>query len=255
MSINWLVLAPADQDFRIPTYGNYGGPDYTGGVLLEPGETASFAVKPVDPLDALFRRHDRAVLAADTPLEQAQADLKLIKGIMGLAPNAVTGEGDLYAGAAILAMIGRIVVDDRRPDVLAKIDLPKTIETAAKLIEQGSLQPEPQERAALVAWLQQTSAALAESESPIADLAAEKILALVGKLGGGTLSFILSDDAFVLPTGNAAKALFVEAIVHVVETEGTGVSIPSHHGDVASHLFDALEHKLDSHSGHWDFAF
>jgi hypothetical protein len=34
MSINWLVLAPADEDLRIPTYGKYGGPDYSGGKLL-----------------------------------------------------------------------------------------------------------------------------------------------------------------------------------------------------------------------------
>jgi len=255
MSINWLILAPADRDFRIPTYGNYGGPDYTGGVLLKPGELGSFTVDPTDLLDAEFRRHDRAVLAADTPLEQARADLRLIKGIMGLSPDAVSGEGDLYAGAAILAMIGRIAIDDRRPDVLARIDLPKAIETAIGLIEQGSIQPDPQERTAVVAWLQQTGAALADSDNPPLGLAAGKLLDLVDRLGGGTLTFPLSDDAFSFPMGEA-KALLVEAVVHDAETGGAAGSGASHHEEVvASQLLDALHHKLDFHSGHWDFGF
>src|SRR5262245_51175695 len=42
--INWSVLAPAPDPFEnvlVPTYGLYGGPNYTGGVVLGPGDTAS----------------------------------------------------------------------------------------------------------------------------------------------------------------------------------------------------------------------
>jgi hypothetical protein len=254
MPINWLILAPADQDLRVPTYGNYGGPDYTGGVLLRPGDTPSFTVKPTDQLDALFLRHDRNVLAADTPLEQAKADLKLIKGIVALPADAVSGEGDLYAGAAILAMIGRITIDDRRPDVLAKIDLPKTIGTAISLIEQGSIQPDAQETAALVAWLHQTGTALAESDHPLAGLAAGKILDLADRLGGGTLTFSLGDDAFTFPAAEA-KALLVEAVVDAAGTGSVADLVAAHHQDVVPQLLDALHHKLDFHPSHWDFSF
>ena len=125
MSINWLVLAPADEDLRIPTYGKYGGPEYSGGKLLRPGDVPDFTVKPINDLDQLFRRHDIAIREAESSYQQALADLRLIKGILKLPPDAVSGEGDLYAGAAILAMIGRIIVSDRHPEVLARIDLRK----------------------------------------------------------------------------------------------------------------------------------
>ncbi|MCG7392596.1 hypothetical protein MHY87_06725 [Microvirga sp. ACRRW] len=250
MSINWLVLALADEDLQIPTYGLYGGPGYSGGVLLKPGDQPSFAKQPIDPLDALFSRHDQAVLDA-TSREEARADLQLIKGIMALPDDAVSSEGDLYAGAAILAMLGRII--HSHPEFLIGFDVAKAVDTAADLIEQGSIRPDPQERAALVAWLQETSAALAERDHPLSDFVADKILDLADRLGDGTLTFALGDNAFTFPEGEA-KVLLIEAIADAMETGGIADLVASHHQDANPPILEALHHKL-SHHLDWDFAF
>ena len=39
----------------VPTYGNYGGPGYTGGKI----GGRDFSAQPVDDFDAAFRDHDR----------------------------------------------------------------------------------------------------------------------------------------------------------------------------------------------------
>lgn len=252
MSINWLVLAPADQDIRIPTYGRYGGPDYAGGKLLKPGDVPDFTVKPIDALDRLFRQHDIAVLKADTSYDQALADLHLIKGILKLPTSAVSGEGDLYAGAAILAMIGRITVTDRHPEVLARINLSKTIEKAVSLIEQGSLHPSAGEIAGLQSWLQHTSTVLAARGETSLVQAADRLLDLANSLHGGStgsLHFNLGDHAFTFPV-QEAKSLFVhaaEAVAEAVHTGGSGVHHATAHHETAEttllHQWHDLAHK------------
>ncbi len=250
MSINWLVLAPADEDLQIPTYGLYGGPGYSGGVLLQPGDQPSFTVQPLDPLDALFSQHDQDVLDV-TSREEAQADLRLIKGIMALPDDAVSGEGDLYAGAAILAMLGRII--HSHPETLIGFDVAEAVDTAVDLIEQGSIQPDPQERVALVAWLQETGAALAERDHPLSDFVADKILDLANSLGDGALPFTLGDNAFTFPEGEA-QALLFEAIADVVETGEVAGLVAHHQQDANPPILEALQHKLSPHLD-WDFAF
>jgi hypothetical protein len=81
MSINWLVTVPTPQGVTIPTYGNYGGSNYSDGRILLPGEPAPLTTPPVDALDALFREHDRAYFASSDPLTLARADLDLARGI------------------------------------------------------------------------------------------------------------------------------------------------------------------------------
>lgn len=263
MSINWLILAPADEDLRIPTYGKYGGPDYSGGKLLREGETPSFTAKPIDMLDKLFRKHDMAVLEADSSLDQAKADLHLIKGILKLSDDAVSGEGDLYAGAAILAMIGRIIVTDRHPEVLAGINLSKTIDKAVSLIEQGSIQPDAREVAGLQEWLRDTSAELASRNDPILDLAADKLLDLAGSLQGpdaGTFHFSLDGDAFTFSAGEV-KSLLAEAALIAGETwdsdHSGGLSIAHHDAGpmVLPHQLEALAHKAGLSADLYDFLF
>jgi hypothetical protein len=261
MSINWLILAPADEEFQIPTYGRYGGPDYAGGRLLRPGDIPSFTVKPTDRLDALFRKHDMDVLKAESPLAQANADLALIKGILKLPDNAVSGEGDLYAGAAILAMIGRITVTDRHPEVLARINLPKTIEKAVSLIEQGSIHPNAQEVAGLRSWLQHTSTVLASRGETALDRAADSLLDLAASLHGGNsrnLHFTLGGDAFTFPVGEA-KSLFVhaaEAVAETVHSSHSGVAVAANHDATPAlvlHQLDDLAHKSGLSFDHGDF--
>ncbi|QRM28113.1 hypothetical protein [Microvirga sp. VF16] len=161
MQINWLLLTESPSGIPIPTYGQYGGPNWSGGEFVGDDEPGNYTVKPEDPLDALFRRHDKAYDQPDTLL-RAKADLRLIKEILKQSPDAVTGEGDLYAGAAVLAMLHQIAVVNGHPELLAKVDLGKIIQGALDRIEDGSITPEPQEVAALTTWLMWTAPASQE---------------------------------------------------------------------------------------------
>src|SRR5215218_8954337 len=108
MSINWNVTVPTDYGVVIPTYGNYGGPNYSDGRVVSPIEVPPFASPPVDSLDALFEAHDRAYSATHDRLAFAQADVQLIRGIASLSDSQLSGEGHLYAGAAELALIDQV---------------------------------------------------------------------------------------------------------------------------------------------------
>ncbi len=80
MNINWTVATSFDG-LLLPTYGNYGGFDYTAGVVG--GTTPENPIPaPVDALDYLFWQHDLVyqhvedglVPHNDIPTEIAQAD-------------------------------------------------------------------------------------------------------------------------------------------------------------------------------------
>lgn len=46
------------------TYGNYGGPGWSGGEFVKPTEKPKWIVRPLDPLDEIFKEHDEAYYAA-----------------------------------------------------------------------------------------------------------------------------------------------------------------------------------------------
>src|SRR5262249_34718752 len=105
MLINWDVtarfdpnsLVPSTHGIPIPSYGNYGGPNYSsgvgGGTTPEPGSADFLAHPPKDPLDQLFYTHDLTyqhvkdglVPPLDIPNVIAQADVTLVKGLDALA--------------------------------------------------------------------------------------------------------------------------------------------------------------------------
>src|SRR4051794_10239141 len=90
--INW------DQPFTFagisaPTYGNWGGPGYSGGSFSGTGTAA-----PVDPLDQSFMEHDLGQLS----------DVGLVDAIVDLKPHTVDAEGSVYGGVAALVMIEQI---------------------------------------------------------------------------------------------------------------------------------------------------
>ncbi|MGY8665926.1 Ig-like domain-containing protein [Bradyrhizobium sp. UFLA05-109] len=96
---------------QIPTYGNYGGPGYTGGAI----GGNNFDVPPVDALDQLFQAHDLAYSeAGSAPNETAQtqakilADLTLLSGISQIAPSELDANGHQYAGLTMIAFIQQI---------------------------------------------------------------------------------------------------------------------------------------------------
>src|SRR3954463_8401173 len=100
--INWDTLVPGPGGILIPTYGEYGGPGYSGGeVLTSPTQQVDYSVQPVDALDALFRLHDQAYDSPDLSV-RAQGDFDLIKGISKLPSGQLDPEASAYAGLATL---------------------------------------------------------------------------------------------------------------------------------------------------------
>ena len=112
MNINWttdvfinpvtLTASAGPNGIPIPTYGNYGGPDYSDGQVgghIPPGG----GVQPVDQLDALFKAHDFAYQSSPSATELPVADLNLIHGIEELT-GQLDAEASFYGGAAILGV-------------------------------------------------------------------------------------------------------------------------------------------------------
>jgi hypothetical protein len=125
MNINWDVtirfdpnsVVPSTQHgIPVPSYGNYGGPNYSagkeGGTTPEVGTADYIANPPKDPLDTLFYTHDLAYqhFADQTAtLEQVfDADAALVIGL-GLATLTTNDpETLLYDAFATLAILGKI---------------------------------------------------------------------------------------------------------------------------------------------------
>jgi hypothetical protein len=215
MPINWLQLTEGPGDIPVPTYGQYGGPNWSGGVVVGDHEPGNYAVPPEDGLDELFLAHDQAYDQSDT-LVRARADLVLIQRILEQPTDEVTGEGDLYAGGAVLAMLYQIAVVNNRPELLLEADVGQIVQGAIARIEEGSITPDPQEIAGFVSWLGTIGQALAASESPIARVAAEAVLDLAGSLGSAPADFqdVLTDEAIDFFQDTAPKlADAVESVV------------------------------------------
>ena len=262
MQINWLHFTKGPDDIPVPTYGSYGGPNWTGGEFVGDDEPGNYTVEPEDPLDALFRVHDKAYDQPDT-LVRAKADLQLIDAILKQSPDAVTGEGDLYAGGAVLAMLYQIAVVNGHPELLATVDLDKIIQGALDRIEDGSITPEPQEVAAVATWLQQTAAVLAARDEPVLALAAEKLLDLAAKISeteSPTIPIDLGDDAFAFVFGGTSDFV-ADALEHFTDTWSPKkllvVAIVNHETlpAIQAHLLDALPKTLEIRFDFGDFAF
>jgi hypothetical protein len=128
MYINWntdvfinpvtLFASAGPNGIPVPTYGNYGGPDYSngsvGGTIPITGGIIG-GVTPVDNLDTLFKMHD---LAYQTQVqfpgqELPSADLALIHGIEALTGH-LDAEASLYGGAAILGIAAFMAANGHR---------------------------------------------------------------------------------------------------------------------------------------------
>jgi hypothetical protein len=126
MFINWGVtarfdpnsLVPSTHGIPIPSYGNYGGPNYSAGV--ENGTTPEGPnpiPAPVDSLDTLFWQHDLVyqhvkdglVAPQDIPTAIAQADVTLVEGVYALTKTNLNPEALLYSAVATLSVGGKIL--------------------------------------------------------------------------------------------------------------------------------------------------
>jgi hypothetical protein len=231
MQINWKQLTEGPGDIPVPTYGQYGGPNWSGGKIVGDDEPGNYSIPPEDDLDELFLDHDRAYDQQDTLL-RAQADLLLIEQILEQPADEVTGEGDLYAGGAVLAMLYQIAVVNDHPELLLQVDVGQIVQGAVDRIEQGSITPDAQEIAGFVDWLGTIGQALAASDSPIARAAAETIFDLAGSLGSAPVV----DFKDVLT--DAAIEFFDDAAPELADAIETIVD-PSYQIDVESFLHDA----------------
>ncbi|WP_421917350.1 hypothetical protein [Mesorhizobium sp.] len=71
------------QDWaHLPTYGNYGGPGWTGGA-----RGGGFDLPPFDIQDGFYKQHDKDYDDAKTPDETIAADRKLISSLRSYLDN------------------------------------------------------------------------------------------------------------------------------------------------------------------------
>ncbi|KLK89934.1 hypothetical protein AA309_28665, partial [Microvirga vignae] len=148
MSINWLVTVQSPYNIIIPTYGEYGGPNYSDGHVLQPGEVPPLTTTPADDLDALYRAHDQVYRTSSDPLVLAQADLQLIRGIAQLSDAQLSVEAHLYAGATQLALIDQIKNRYGHPELFLPGEEALLAQDALDNLQKGGINPEPNEIAA-----------------------------------------------------------------------------------------------------------
>jgi hypothetical protein len=128
--INWepnLFFHPTSLDpfathgIPIPTYGNYGGPDYTAGTLGGTTPPPPPNPPPVDALDALFYQHDFVFQqfqdgVITDPAALIEASVQLVLKMSALtctdpgSPNYDPAAG-LYEGFGTLAVVSQLLVD------------------------------------------------------------------------------------------------------------------------------------------------
>jgi Ca2+-binding RTX toxin-like protein len=205
MLINWRVLAPILDGLLVPTYGNYGGPQYSDGQLIEPGEVPTFAAPHLDALDERFREHDLVYHSSSDPNDLAQADLLLLRGIAALPDAALSGEGHLYAGVTTLALLASIAVIHGRPDLLTEAEVTLLIADAVDNLQKASIQADPSEVPALVAWFEQATNLQADSSQfPALGVLFEQVTDFLSQIPGlNALQEFLSLTSFFSPVGTA----------------------------------------------------
>jgi hypothetical protein len=116
----------AQHGIKVPSYGNYGGPNYSagveGGTTPEPGSPGYIANPPKDPLDQLFYAHDLTyqhvkdglVPPQNIPEVITTADVTLVEGLAAL--TNLEPEAFLYDAFATLAIASKVLTTDTGVD-------------------------------------------------------------------------------------------------------------------------------------------
>jgi len=160
MSVNWEILVPGPGGVLIPTYGQYGGPGYSDGEVLDfPTQPVDYSSPPEDDLDALFMAHDMAYDSLD-PLDRALGDLALLEGISRLPNGQLDPEARVYAGMATLIFIHQLTVVNGHPELLSETAAIRYTRGALHDIERGLAELDASDRAALRVWLEDTAVAV-----------------------------------------------------------------------------------------------
>jgi hypothetical protein len=153
--INWDVTT-SYKGIPLPTYGNYGGFNYTagevGGITPQlPTDGSAPSPAPVDwstqGLDTQFYYHDLVYQNTNNPNKIAQADVTLVENLYTLAPT--DAEAQLYDGLATLAVIYKIETTRSEVNYLnhhpLDVSLADVTETAIQNIETGFAHLSPAE--------------------------------------------------------------------------------------------------------------
>jgi hypothetical protein len=164
--INWrkpFEYEVGNETFQFPTYGNYGGADYSSGRFGKApplDETGSYLSNRElddnkDALDYRFYRHDVESSLADTPAEQEAADLRLIRSIDKLSDRQLADpEASLYAGLASIAIGGQALVNN--PDRALADKLLPYLDNALDDIADGLAGLSPREFSKAISVLEDT---------------------------------------------------------------------------------------------------
>jgi len=237
--INWDVLAPAPAPYEglsVPTYLNFGGPNYSGGELVGPGETADFSVPALDLLDAAFKVHDQAYESTSLSA-RATADIALLDSILLLSDEQLSPEGHLYAAVTTFVLLAQL---SQYPDgtlnffqqVALLSQTPAYIADAVHNLSEAGIEPARNEVSGIVKWLNSSLDAVAEINPTLI----------------GTLLDLASD---VLPSGALSGVHQHSDTAHEmieVALSGAEFNFP----DVARvHLPDALHDLPDATHAHF----
>ena len=167
--INWNVLAPAPAPYEgisVPTYLNFGGPNYSGGEVLAPGQTADYTVAALDLLDTAFKAHDQAYEFTD-PAIRATADIALLNSIFLLTDEQLSPEGHLYAAVTTFVILAQLsqyptgTLTDPQQDALDTLTTFYVLDALHNLSEAG-IEPARNEVSGIVKWLNSSLDAVAE---------------------------------------------------------------------------------------------
>lgn len=180
----------------------------------------------------------------------AVGDLLLIKGILEQSPDEVTGEGDLYAGAAVLTMLYQAAVTNNHPELLMLVDVEQIIQGGVDRIEEGSFNPEPQEVAGFLIWLAAVGAPLVTAQAQVADASAPSPSEPQAILTDAAVGFVQDPapprEDFVALAREPERQFALEKIAH---------GLPDWLGDAPAHpAVAALDSLAGKFSGvHVDF--
>jgi hypothetical protein len=175
--INWNVLAPAPAPYEgisVPTYLNFGGPNYSGGEVLAPGETADFSVAALDLLDTAFKAHDFAYESTSLK-DRATADIALLNTILGLTDEQLSPEGHLYAAATTFVVLAGLsqyppgTLDFSQQLALA-LQTPAYVADALHNLSEAGIEPARNEVSGIVKWLNSSLDALTEVDPTLVSM-------------------------------------------------------------------------------------
>lgn len=90
------------------TYGNWGGPGWSGGEFVSDPELTNWDIMPIDAMDALFYSHDWVYQHPGEGLEQWEADIVLSKNLYRINVTGCYQNAYRFAAMVVFFIKGNI---------------------------------------------------------------------------------------------------------------------------------------------------